>query len=75
MTFNEAVNLSFSALNLSGPDGQDIPLGEVTSIADGKGMAASVDAELSPGAYTVNWTLLSPDGHKLKGSYTFTVSP
>ncbi|ODT75359.1 MAG: hypothetical protein ABS76_34280 [Pelagibacterium sp. SCN 64-44] len=75
MTFNETVNLGFSTLNLIGPDGQDIPLGEATSIADGKGMAASVDAELSPGTYTVNWTLLSPDGHKLEGSYSFTVSP
>lgn len=75
MTFNEAVNLGFSTLNLIGPDGQDIPLGEVTSISDGKGMAASVDAELAAGSYTVNWTLLSPDGHKLEGSYTFTVSP
>lgn len=75
MTFNEPVNLTFSGLTLIGPDGAEMGLGEIAPVADGKGMAAPVEGELAAGTYTVEWTLLSPDGHKLEGSYNFTVTP
>lgn len=75
MIFNEEVNLVFSALTLVGPDGAEIALGELGAVADGRGMAAPVETTLPSGAYTVNWTLLSPDGHKLEGSYGFAVTP
>lgn len=75
VTFNEKVNLVFSSLTLVGPDGAEIALGQLTPISDGNGMVAPVITELSSGTYTVNWTLLSPDGHKLEGSYDFTVAP
>ena len=75
MTFNEEVNLAFSSLALIGPDGAEVPLDQVTGVESGKGMNAAVTSELVPGSYTVKWTLLSPDGHKLEGSYNFTVTP
>lgn len=75
MTFNEEVNLVFSNLTLVGPDGSDVALGALSAIAEGKGMAAPVETTLSPGSYKVVWTLLSPDGHKLEGSYDFAVAP
>ncbi|EFF0775469.1 hypothetical protein CCF12_004236, partial [Escherichia albertii] len=28
---------------------------------------------LKPGTYTVNWHVVSVDGHKTKGQYTFSV--
>lgn len=31
--------------------------------------------ELARGRYTVNWRGMSPDGHPMKGAFTFTVGP
>jgi methionine-rich copper-binding protein CopC len=40
-----------------------------------KMMMAPIPTSLKPGSYTVNWHVLSSDGHKSSGSYGFTVKP
>lgn len=41
--------------------------------AVGDTLEATPKAPLKAGAYTVNWKVLSVDGHKSDGSYSFTV--
>jgi copper resistance protein C len=41
----------------------------------GKVIAVPIANPLSPGAYRVNWHVLSVDGHKTQGSFTFEVRP
>lgn len=74
VTFNETLNLAFSGITLTGPGGA-VATGDATLSADGKGMVVPVAGELAPGDYTVEWHVLSVDGHKIKGHYSFTVSP
>ena len=45
----------------------------VKSTAAGKAIDAPPKAALAPGAYMVMWRVLSADGHKMKGQYSFTV--
>ncbi|MBE7184145.1 MAG: copper homeostasis periplasmic binding protein CopC [Methylobacterium mesophilicum] len=75
VNFNETVNLAFSRLALRGPDGAKVAIGAPALVPGGKGMLAPVEAKLAAGAYTVEWTVLSADGHKLNGKYSFTVTP
>lgn len=75
MNFNEAVNLAFSRIKLLGPDGKQVATGETVLVPGGKGMIAPVETKLPEGVYTVDWSVLSSDGHKLTGKYSFTVVP
>ena len=40
---------------------------------DAKQLIIPLDQTLNPGTYTVNWHVVSVDGHKTKGQYTFSV--
>lgn len=73
--FTEALDLKFSGIAVVGADKKDVALGDATLKDDGKSLVAPVTGTLAPGAYTVNWHVLSVDGHKTNGSYTFTVKP
>jgi len=47
----------------------------VTTIIAGSQMRGLVSTTLEPGAYTVEWTAISLDGHTVSGSYPFTMRP
>jgi len=75
LTFNETPNLEFSKVRLTGPEGKDIGMEAPMLMNSDKTIMVPVSDTLEPGLYTVNWSVLSVDGHKLKGAYTFTVKP
>ncbi|MFZ5674370.1 MAG: copper homeostasis periplasmic binding protein CopC [Pseudomonadota bacterium] len=75
INFNEIVNLAFSRLTLRGEDGALVLTGALTIVPGGKGLIVPIKAKLPEGLYSVEWTVLSSDGHKLKGKYNFTVIP
>lgn len=74
LTFSEPVSPDFSGATVTGPDGAAIATGSADfDAATGSEMRLPINAMLAPGSYTVNWHALSDDGHKVKGSYSFTV--
>lgn len=75
LTFSEALNLRFSSVKLAGPGGTKIETGKAELTGGDKSLSIPVAGTLAPGVYTVDWNVLSVDGHKLKGSYSFTVAP
>jgi len=75
LTFTEELNLKFSGLTVTGPDKKEIKLGEGMLMEGNKALMVPVSDELAPGSYTVEWHVLSTDGHKTNGSFTFTVNP
>lgn len=75
LTFTESLNLKFSGVKLTGPDKATVKLGDPRLTRKGMGLTVPVPAPLGVGAYTVEWHVLSTDGHKTNGSYTFTVKP
>lgn len=40
---------------------------------DGRSITGALARPLAAGGYTVNWTIASSDGHRMTGSYAFTV--
>ncbi|MDZ5449594.1 copper homeostasis periplasmic binding protein CopC [Labrys sp. ZIDIC5] len=74
--FSEGVDLKFSGVSLTGPDQKAIATGDAAHAGnDEASLSVPVAAKLAPGKYTVQWHVLSKDGHKVKGSYSFDVKP
>ena len=53
--------------------GTVVNAGDSKVAADDKHRIDVAVGTLSPGIYTVAWSVLSVDGHKTSGSFTFTV--
>jgi methionine-rich copper-binding protein CopC len=76
LKFSEAINLKFSDVKVTSPDGTSIATGTVSLPKDDEStLIVPVPATLAAGTYTVDWHVLSKDGHKTHGSYRFTVKP
>ena len=75
----QAITLNFdgkimegSFIDLSTENGEAI---EVTNIEIGEGYLTGTVAEpLTNNEYTVNWSIISADGHPLEGTFSFTVN-
>lgn len=76
LTFTEGLELKFSGAKLTGPARKAVATGKATlKKGDDATLVVPVPATLPAGAYSVDWHVLSTDGHKTNGSYTFTVAP
>lgn len=70
LEFSEALEPRFSAVTLMTSAGKPVA---VASKASGKVIDATPKAALAPGGYMVMWSIVSADGHKMKGQYLFNV--
>ena len=74
LNFSEGIETQFSGVTLTGPQQKAIPLGKPVRSDNNKAqLTVPVEQALTPGAYTVDWHVVSVDGNKTKGQYTFTV--
>ncbi|PWC15105.1 hypothetical protein B4923_03440 [Brenneria roseae subsp. americana] len=74
LTFTENIEPAFSGVEIidDARQSQSISKTSVTPEARNQ-MNVTLAKPLASGRYQVNWHVLSVDGHKLKGSYRFTV--
>jgi len=73
VTFSEAIEPKFSSLKLVDAAGKSADSNASRpKPGDAKTLLLDVPS-LAPGAYTVQWSNVSTDGHKLSGEYKFTV--
>ena len=75
LNFSEELNLKFTGLKVTGPDGAEVKVDSEMLMNGDKTFMAMLKGQLATGTYNVNWHALSRDGHKTKGSYSFTVKP
>ncbi|MFJ6324931.1 MULTISPECIES: copper homeostasis periplasmic binding protein CopC [unclassified Rhizobium] len=75
LTFTESLNLKFSGVTVTGPDKKAVKTGTSSLMDADKTLMVPVSDKLAPGKYTVDWHVLSTDGHKTNGTYTFTIAP
>lgn len=73
LKFTEAIELALSGVSLQGPAGPVAVPPAHLDPADADTLVVPLDGPLATGTYTVDWHSLSADGHKTKGSYSFTV--
>jgi len=73
LQFNEPLELPFSKVKLVDEKGTVIePAKLAADPADTKALVASTPG-LHAGAYRVQWTTVTRDGHKVKGEFSFRV--
>jgi len=71
--FSEALDPKFSSLWLSNAGGTVVSkVSSTVAAGDPKHMTLDLPA-LAPGVYVVHWVSVAADGHRLEGSYKFTV--
>ena len=70
LTFNEDVQLL--KLTLADTDNKPVTTEFKPSSASQRSFSVALPV-LAKGAYTVNWTIMGDDGHKVEGNYTFSV--
>lgn len=74
LQFSEGIEIKFSGVTLTGPQNVTIPTAPVTLNAkDHQQMIVPLLHSLPAGDYTVDWHVVSVDGHKTKGQYRFSV--
>jgi methionine-rich copper-binding protein CopC len=76
ITFSEPVISRFSGIELKDQSGKLIETGKSeTDPANKKILVVPVKKQLAPGGYNVEWHAVSEDTHRVKGSYSFRVTP
>ncbi len=74
LSFSEGIETRFSGVTLSGPQQSAVATGKLALSDDNKAqLVVPLAQPLTPGDYTVDWHVVSVDGHKTKGQYHFTV--
>ena len=72
LTFSERTVPAFSGFDVVNAAGEKVAV--QTSVAeDGKTLTGTLARPLAVGAYRVDWRIASSDGHRMTGSYTFSV--
>jgi methionine-rich copper-binding protein CopC len=76
ITFSETVIPQFSGIELRDQAGKLIATGKSeTDPSNKKVLIVPVKEQLDPGDYKVEWHAVSEDTHRVKGSYSFSVTP
>ena len=73
--FNERPDVALSNIRLRGPDSLLVVTSAPRAAADSMAIMSEVRGTLAPGVYTVQYRTAGPDGHVMRGSYTFTLLP
>lgn len=72
LTFSERFAAPFSTVEVEDGRGRSVSLIKTVS-EDGKTLGGTFGAPLTAGAYRVTWAIAAADGHRMTGTYSFTV--
>jgi hypothetical protein len=72
LTFSERFAAPFSTVEVEDARGRAVALTRSVS-DDGKTLSGAFAAPLTTGTYRVNWAIAAADGHRMTGTYSFTV--
>lgn len=74
LNFSERIEPGFSGVVLTAADNSIVKTGKLELAADNNMQAKiPIEADLAAGKYNVSWHVVSVDGHKTKGQYSFIV--
>jgi hypothetical protein len=73
ITFSEAVEPKFSSIKLTDMEGKPAATAASAAVPGDPATITLAVPSLPAGTYIVHWVNVSVDGHRLQGSYKFTV--
>ena len=75
LNFSEGIEPNFSGVKVTGPDNAEVKTGKLDlEPSNNTQINVPIEGELAAGKYQVSWHVVSVDGHKTKGQYSFTVN-
>lgn len=72
LTFSERCVPAFSGFDVVNEAGEKVAMERAVS-EDGLTLTGMLSRPLTAGVFRIDWRLASSDGHRMTGSYTFTV--
>ena len=72
-TFDEAVGVSPTSLEVYAPNGSRVDAGATTHGSSPDQIAVNLKSGLAKGTYTVGWHVISADSHPVQGAWTFSI--
>jgi methionine-rich copper-binding protein CopC len=76
LQFSESIETSLSSIGLSGPDKRPLSLGRLAlDPKDHRVVVVPIPTPLMPGAYRVEWRMMSTDAHRTEGDFVFKFAP
>ncbi|MEP6618777.1 MAG: CopD family protein [bacterium] len=76
LDFTESPELALTSVEIRGADGRLIPLGPLQFAPDShRAIVAQLRGALAAGGYVVTWQVVGDDGHPVRGTFSFAVSP
>lgn len=73
--FSERPEIPFTSVTLLRADSSKIVTIKAAATSDSMAVAAPLPAALPSGKYLVSWRTASRDGHAIRGTYGFSISP
>ncbi|GGH67717.1 copper resistance CopC/CopD family protein [Saccharibacillus endophyticus] len=74
LAFNETIQGEFLSIKVTNTAGEEMPVGQAeVSASDLHLVTASVEGEFPDGIYTMNWRVVSADGHPIRGTVRFGI--
>lgn len=73
--FSERPEIGLTAVTLMRPDSTRIEMIKAVATGDTLVVSAPLSAPLPAGDYLVSWRTASGDGHAIRGSFGFSISP
>lgn len=75
LNFSEGIEPNFSGVKVTGPNDAVVKTGKLGLDPNNNTQVnVPIESELTAGKYNVDWHVVSVDGHKTKGQYSFTVN-
>ncbi|WP_346827920.1 CopC domain-containing protein YobA [Serratia inhibens] len=75
LNFSEGIEPNFSGVKITGPNDAKVKTGKLQIEANNNTQInLPIEDDLAAGKYNVSWHVVSVDGHKTKGQYSFTVN-
>ncbi|HMK88069.1 MAG TPA: copper resistance CopC family protein [Methylocystis sp.] len=73
LKFGAGVEPAYSTITIETPDGKVLAQGAVGKPDSPRELTLDAPADLPPARYIVRYSVLSSDGHVVKGNYEFTI--
>ncbi len=73
LTFTEPVEVTLSSVKIVDPGGSDLQIMHGRPVAGDRRSCVVPLAPLEPGAYVIEWRVVSADGHAMTGTSRFTI--
>jgi len=75
LTFSDPLESRFSGFEITDAAGHAVNAPSHPDASNAAILTATPTAPLAPGLYHVNWHLVAHDGHRMRGTFDFTVRP